>query len=134
MILESSLVAQLFVACNMVSALPYCKRRKAGHGTGNEANWSPWTLISMVIILWYLGKIDEGTKVGVIPFHVLVLNEPLNLLLNHLLGWDEHVLEDLYQFCRAALVIRFHIFIIFTTASCSREGAERREENWVRVK
>ena len=58
-----------------------------------------------------------------------MLNEPLNLLLDHLLGWDEHVLEDLYQFCRAALVIRFHTFIIFTTASCSKgesgkEGGE----------
>ena len=45
----------------------------------------------MVILL---SHVDEEVDVVLVPLQVLVLNEPLNLLLDHLLGWQELVLED----------------------------------------
>ena len=39
-----------------------------------------------------LSHVDE--EVDVVPLQVLVLARPLKLLLDHLLGWQELVLED----------------------------------------
>ena len=40
----------------------------------------------------WLSHVDE--KVNVVPLQVLVLDQPLKLLLDHLFGWQELVLED----------------------------------------
>ena len=47
----------------------------------------------------WLCKVDECVSIVLVSLHVTVLNEPLNLLLDHLLGRNEHVLENLNQFC-----------------------------------
>lgn len=41
--------------------------------------------------------VDELVDALLVPAHVLVLNEPLDLLLDHLLGRQKHVLQDLHQ-------------------------------------
>ena len=41
-----------------------------------------------------LRHVDEHVDVVLVALHVLVLDEPLDLLLDHLLGGEEHVLED----------------------------------------
>ena len=46
----------------------------------------------------WLCKVDECVSIVLVSLHVAVLNEPLNLLLDHLLGRNEHVLENLDQF------------------------------------
>lgn len=44
-----------------------------------------------------LRHVDEGVNVRLVSLDVLVLDEPLNLFLDHLLLWKEHVLQDLHQ-------------------------------------
>jgi len=45
-----------------------------------------------------LGNVDEGVDVGLVPLHVLVLYQPLDLLLDELFAWEEHVLQNVHQF------------------------------------
>lgn len=44
-----------------------------------------------------LRHVDEGVKVRLVSLDVLVLNEPLDLFLDHFLLREEHVLQDLHQ-------------------------------------
>lgn len=44
-----------------------------------------------------LRHVDEGVNVRLVSLDVLVLNEPLDLFLDHFLLREEHVLEDLHQ-------------------------------------
>ena len=44
-----------------------------------------------------LSHVDEEVDVVHVLFQVLVLAQPLELLLDHLLGWQELVLEDVDQ-------------------------------------
>lgn len=54
--------------------------------------------VCVCVMQHVLRQVDEGAEVLLIAFHVLVFDEPLDLLLDELLGGDEHVLEDLHQF------------------------------------
>ena len=47
----------------------------------------------------WLCEVDECVSIVFVSLHVAVLNEPLDLLLDHLLRRNEHVLENLNQFC-----------------------------------
>ena len=44
-----------------------------------------------------LRHVDEGVDVRLVALEVLVLDEPLHLLLDHLFLGQEHVLQDLHQ-------------------------------------
>ncbi len=44
-----------------------------------------------------LCEVNERVETIVVPLHVLVFDEPLNLFFDHLLGRNEHVLEDLNE-------------------------------------
>ena len=46
----------------------------------------------------WLCEVDECVSIVIVSLHVAVLNEPLDLLLDHLLRRNEHVLENLNQF------------------------------------
>lgn len=41
-----------------------------------------------------LSHVDESVDVVVIPLHVLVFDQPLQLLLNHFFRGQEHVFQD----------------------------------------
>jgi len=53
---------------------------------------------SRVHIVVYLGNVDKGVDVGFVPLHVLVLDQPLDLLLDEFFTWQEHILQDIHQF------------------------------------
>ena len=44
-----------------------------------------------------LRHIDEQVDVVLVPLHVLVLNQPLDLFLDHFLGGQEHIFQDVDQ-------------------------------------
>lgn len=44
-----------------------------------------------------LRHVNEGVNVRLVPLDVFVFDEPLDLLFDHLLLWQEHVLQDLHQ-------------------------------------
>ena len=46
-----------------------------------------------------LGHIYEESDVVFVSPHVLVLNQPFDLLFDHLFRWQKHILENLDQFC-----------------------------------
>lgn len=44
-----------------------------------------------------LRHVDESVDVVIVPFHVLVLDQPFQLLLDHLLRGQEHVFQNVDQ-------------------------------------
>lgn len=90
-----------------------------------------------------LGHVDECVDVVIVSFHVLVLDQPLELLLDHLFRGQEHILEDVDQLglqqdygdccvfvtlnatlnftCNAALLSFLRIFMILMMASWVRK-------------
>ena len=45
-----------------------------------------------------LRHVNKHINVVIVSLHVLVLYQPLNLLLDQLLAWQEHILENIHQF------------------------------------
>jgi len=61
------------------------------YGTGDRPQGAAHTCVN-------LGDVDEGVDVGLVPLHVLVLDQPLDLLLDEFFTWQEHILQDIHQF------------------------------------
>lgn len=45
-----------------------------------------------------LGHVYKSVDIFIVTAHVLVFDEPFQLLLYHLLRWEEHVLQYLHKF------------------------------------
>lgn len=61
------------------------------------ANFGIYTWHRIIARVTMSGHVNKLVNVFLVPTHVFVLYEPLNLLLNHLLGRKEHVLQDFHK-------------------------------------
>lgn len=82
------------------------------------------------IYIYALSHVDESVDVVVVPLHVFMFDQPLELLLDHLLRWQEHIFQDIDQLglCETSkefgFVNRFNLVTVISSFYLQRSIVE----------